>query len=82
MQAHLNAAAFMRAIGGACSFSGVSARLDLLVVHVSTIGDVIGSVCLEVQKVILPDTQSISGLWQVSQLCLRTIEQEGSREVT
>ena len=60
----------------------VSAGLDLVVVHVSTIGDVIGSICLELRKVMLPDTQSISGLWQISQLCPRTIEQEGSREVT
>ena len=82
LQAHLNAAAFMRAIGGAWSLGGVSAGLDLVVGCVSTIGDVVGSVFLEVWKVILPNTQSISGLWRVSQLCPRTIEQEGSREVT
>ena len=72
----------MRAIGGAWSFGGVLAGLDLVVACVSAISDVVGSVCLEVQKVILPDTQSISGLWWVSQLCPRTIEQEGSRAVT
>ena len=52
------------------------------VVHVSAVGGFVRSTCSEVWKVILPDTQSISGLWQVSQLCLRTTEQEGSREVT
>ena len=82
LQAHLNAAAFMRVIGGAWSLGGVSAGLDLVVVCVLTVGDVVRSICLEVQKVILPNTQSISGLWWVSQLCPRTIKQEGSREVT
>ena len=54
-------------------------RPDLsVVVYVLVIGDAIESTCLEVQKVILPDTQSISGLWWASQLCPRTIEQEGS----
>jgi hypothetical protein len=38
--------------------------------------------CLEVQNVILLDTQSINGLWQVSQLCPRTMEQDPSNEVT
>ena len=72
----------MRVIGGAWSLGGVLAGLDLVVVCVLTVGDVVGSVCSEVWKVILLNTQSISGLWRVSQLCLRTIEQEGSREVT
>src|SRR5208282_446287 len=34
------------------------------------------------RKVILPNTQSINGLWRVSQLYPRTTEQEGSRGVT
>ena len=72
----------MRAIGGAWSLGGVLVGIDLVVVCVLAIGSVVGSVCSEVQKVILPNTQSISGLWRVSQLCPRTIEQEGSREVT
>ena len=72
----------MRVIGGAWSLEGVSVGIDLVVVCVLAVGSVIRSVCLEVRKVILPNTQSISALWQVSQLCPRTIEQEGSREVT
>ena len=34
------------------------------------------------QKIILPNTQSINGLWQVSQLYPRTMEQDGLSRVT
>jgi len=38
--------------------------------------------CSEDRNVMLLISQSINGLWQVSQLCPRTIEQEPSNEVT
>ena len=78
----MNAAVFMRAIGGAWSFRAVLVGRELVVVRVLTVSGVFRTVYSEVRKVILPNTQSISGLWWVSQLCPRTIEQEGSREVT
>ena len=58
LQAHLNAATFMRVIGGAWSLGGVSAGIGCVL----TVGDVVGSICLEVRKVILTNTQSISGM--------------------
>ena len=74
----------MRVTGGPFNFGdGSGVGFDLpVVVQVSAVGGFVGSTCSEVQKVMLPDTQSINGLWQVSQLCPRTTEQEGSREVT
>ena len=57
LQARLNAAAFMRVIGGAWSFKGVPVGPELVaVVHALAIGGFIGFACLEVWKVILPDT--------------------------
>ena len=37
--------------------------------------------CTDVRKVMLLVTQSINGLWQVSQLCPRTMVQEPSSRV-
>ena len=41
-----------------------------------------GLVCVDVRKVMLLVTQSINGLWQVSQLCPRMMAQEPSSRVT
>ena len=41
-----------------------------------------GLVCMDIQKVLLLITQSINGLWQVSQLCPRMMAQEPSSGVT
>ena len=47
----------------------------------SDVGDGDGIPCDSVRKVILPNTQSINGLWWVSQLYPRTIKQEESKGV-
>ena len=41
-----------------------------------------GLVCADIQKVMLLVTQSINGLWWVSQLCPKMIAQEPSNRVT
>ena len=41
-----------------------------------------GLVCMDIRKVMLLITQSINGLWQVSQLCPRMMVQEPSSGVT
>src|SRR3979490_3593329 len=69
LQAHINAAAFTRAIRGAVNFGGfgeVSLRSEVLRAVVARgVGTEAG---FEALKVILPNTQSIVGLWWVSQL--------------
>ena len=37
--------------------------------------------CLDIQNLILPLTQSTNGLWQVSQLYLRTVVNQGYQEI-
>jgi hypothetical protein len=87
-QAFANAAWLTNSMEGAWQLDAIGiseVRVSGSEMEVGGDGGALGGVglgCMEVRNVILLDTQSINGLWQVSQLCPRTMEQDPSNEVT
>ena len=76
------AAALMKETFRATSGVGGVGVLEEIGAEATVSGDVKESVCNREWNVILPNTQSINGLKQVSQLCHSTVAQLESNGVT
>jgi hypothetical protein len=87
-QAFMNAAQLTNSMEGAWPSDAIGISEVRVSESKTEVGDNGGALrgaglgCSEVWNVILLDTQSINGLWWVSQLCPRTMEQDPSNEVT
>ena len=78
----MKAAALMKETFGAISRVGGDGVLEEIRAEATFSGDIKESVCNGEQNVILPNTQSINRLKQVSQLCPSTVAQLESNRVT
>src|SRR3979490_3280833 len=84
LQAHTKSAALTRAICGASNFGGDPILGNGAVTGVgwTKAFGVLPDIIEVVWNVILPSTQSINGLYRVSQLCPRTTKTEESNNIT